>query len=650
MKKLSSKPLNLIFAALTLLLVTLACGFPNNPGLSDAEVDAAVKKTLQAGEAESAAAGVVATPRPPSSAADANGGAHRTPPPPATPTGQPNLAAPAGDSTAPLITNVNTSATQVYYESGCGATTVTFYAEVTDPSGVAQVWINYQYLGHAAGVGGAQWYQANLYTGGGNRYQATIDTASDGFGELQGVEGTLQYQILAMDAAGNIRTEPDGSVYGVQVSPCGGQAQPGGSGSNIVISNLMLYPQTDVFYGPCSNGEETRFNVQATIDPLDEIASAILYYTYSSLNGMWGPYTTQMYQLGIGDYAGDIDAGAEAPRLLGTDNGAIDFYIEVTDQNGSTTGTNLLSVALNYCGGGVLGPPPQGAVEPDIRNFSGPASANAGDSILLEWDVWDACKVFLDGVEVNHTDSSSYGVPANEGNTTYSHVLTAWGSTCDNTNEKTARVNIAITGANAGNNNPASTVRFYNNSSHPVVELIIDGSEVILAESQSIPVGGFLDVNVSGGSHNYQAGVGFGSGGQKIAIYPLPSGSFSSQDGSTTLGDPTLTQMLTNYGQGGYYSGEFWDANNNFNCAAFDFYANGGFDFYVNQGLNDSGYYSLISRNPGSYSVTFKVENAAGTEWFEGTYYYTGALAGTIQMQNGPATWPWIEYVLNGGC
>ena len=191
---------------------------------------------------------------------------------------------------------------------------------------------------------------------------------------------------------------------------------------------------------------------------------------------------------------------------------------------------------------------------------------------------------------------------------------------------------------------------FTNNSSHPVVELLIDGQDVILSESQTIMIGHSLDVQVSGGNHTYAAGVGFWSGGQKQSYYPLPTGSFNDQSGSVTLTDPTLPQMLTNYGQGGYYAGEFWDANNNIHCAAFDFYANGGFDFYINNGLSDSGYYHLVSHNSGVYSVTFRVENAAGTEWFDGTYYYTGPMAGMIQMQNGPPSWSWIEYVWNGWC
>ncbi len=647
---------------LVLLLAILACNITQGV---DLDVDAAatsVALTVQAAPGNNQSPLIPVTIQAVTPVGSASGSNVQTPIPPPTPTGRPTQAASASDKTAPVISNVNTSATKVYYQNGCGPTAVTIYADASDDSGnLAQVWVNYQYLSYSAGIGGNQWYQANMASTGGKQYQVTIDVTAYANGELKGNDGTMQYQIFAMDAAGNIQTEPDGFVYGVEVWPCGGGAQapggapsgaPGGaSSSSISITNIQLYPKTEVYYGPCVN-EITNLNVQATIDPLDQIASATIYYGYSSAAGSWGNYSTPMYQLGIGDYAGDIDAGAEAPNVMGMDDGAIDFYIQVVDKNGMKTDTPLMSMSLFYCSGGVVGQPPV-APEPDIRYFLGPVSAAPGDMILLEWEVWDACKVFLDNVEVNATDTHSYFVDPNEGNALYTHFLTAWGASCDNTSEKWTQVDIQIIPSGAGNNpggGAGGTVTFTNNSSHPVVELLIDGQDVILSEAQTIMIGHSLDVQVSGGNHTYAAGVGFWSGGQKQAYYPLPTGSFTDQSGSVTLSDPTLPQMLTNYGQGGYYAGEFWDENTIIHCAAFDFYANGGFDFYIDNGLSDSGYYYLVSHNSGVYSVTFRVENAAGTEWFDGTYYYTGPMAGMIQMPNGPPSWSWIEYVWNGWC
>jgi hypothetical protein len=484
------------------------------------------------------------------------------------------------DTTAPVIQNVSTSNSKVYYQdSSCGSTSFTVSADVTDNSGtINHVWVNYQIISPSAGVGGNQWYQEELFSSNGKYYAAKIDVSSIADSEIQGNDGTLQFQVFAMDASGNTQTEPNGFVYGVEVFACGVLGAPpvAPAASAISITNILLYPDQKVYYGAC-NAEPTILNIQATIDPLDQIQSAVIYYSYSDLTGLYGPYTVQMYQLGIGDYAGDIDTGSEVGQYFNQTNGSVDFHILVTDKNGKTTDTSLMSMDLEYCGG---------------------ASNNVANILPTNNNV----------VGVISGDNSIAG-------------------------------NVA-----SGNSvSLGNTVKFYNNTSHPIVELVIDGVDVILSESQSIVQGGWLDVDVSSGDHIYSAGNGYWSGGQKVSIYPLPGGTFNAQSGSVTIGDPSIESMLA-----GHYAGEFWDANVTMHCASFDFSSSGGFDFYIDGAWNDSGSYSLVLRQPSTYSVVFNVVNNAGTEQFNGTYSYTGAMAGTIQMYNGPSGWELIEYVSGG--
>ena len=62
--------------------------------------------------------------------------------------------------------------------------------------------------------------QMTLITAGRNRYQASIDTTTEGFGA-----GTLQYHFVAVDAAGNTRRLPPlnatvGSEFTIPVQFC----------------------------------------------------------------------------------------------------------------------------------------------------------------------------------------------------------------------------------------------------------------------------------------------------------------------------------------------------------------------------------------------------------------------------------------------
>ncbi len=588
-------------------------------------------------------------------------------PTPAMPAGAlPSVAAPtpgaanpaAGrDTTPPTLSQVRSTA-KAYYQVGCGDTTIAFAVDVTDDTGVTQVWVSYQFVSLAVqgGLGGTQWFQMPLLPVGGSHYEGTLDLTQQAPAELQGYDGTMQYQVYAQDAAGNLAVEPDGYVYGAEVMACGQQNPGGQAGGQLQVTNVVLYPQAEVYYGPCTS-EETLLNIQATLEPRDRIAVAEVRYGYRGTGGFQGGYTAPMHLLGVGDFAADIDVGAEANAVLNGADGQIEYSLHVETTDGQVVETNWASLPVRACAGVAVGNPPvppTGSV-PTIRYFRGPDSVTPGDTVVLEWEVQDACKVFLDGREVNASDVYAYAVPANEGETTYTHVLTAWGSSCDNTNEQNAVVSVQVHTAGGHNGSAGGgnmgVVRFYNQASHPIVELLIDGQEVILSEAQSIPVGGYLDVNVPEGSHRYQAGVGFWQGGVKNAIYPLPEGNFNLQGNAVvTVSDPSLGQMLTNYGQSGYYAGTYWDDNAIVHCAAFNFSASGRFDFYVDGQYDESGAYTLLARDPATYSVTFRVTGDTSGEQFDGTLFYTGALAGTIQMDNGPASWRTIEYVLNGAC
>lgn len=361
------KNFSMLIMLILVLAVILACSLPGAPNVSPSTLSTPLSaqnnNNPNAPESQPSATRSSATQ--PAVTSPANSSNAPTLPPPA-PSSKNNSST---DTTEPSLSNVNTSVDKAYYhDNGCGATTVTVSANVSDGSGtVSNVWVDYQYIDMASGVGGNEWFRTELKPVGGGKYQGTIDLTLKADQELQGNDGTLQYQVYAMDAAGNTRVVPDGFVYGVEALTCFPQAQPPQAPEAITITNIQTYPQNGVHYGNCTT-EDTNFNIQATIEPLSRITSATIYYGYNGPGGSFGNYSVSMYQLGIGDYAGDISVGTEAPAALVTDDGTLEAYISVTDVDGNVTDSGWVSAIVSWCPDTAVGNPPQA---PSISKGSG---------------------------------------------------------------------------------------------------------------------------------------------------------------------------------------------------------------------------------------------------------------------------------------
>ncbi|NKQ37331.1 MAG: hypothetical protein HF973_17160 [Chloroflexi bacterium] len=307
---------------------------------------------------------------------------------------------------------------------------------------------------------------------------------------------------------------------------------PAPGGAAVTIDNVQLYPDPNQFYyGPCAS-EPTLLTVQAAIEPLDQIASAQILYTYVNALGASPTYSADMFQLGIGEYAGDIDTAVNAANTMGTENGQMEFYIRAADVNGGTTDSPLMSVGLDYCAGGVLAPPPGG---------------NGGQGV----------------------------------------------------------------------------VSFVNNSSHPIVSLVVDGAEMFPAEPQGILPDDAYDLNVSDGSHSFTALNGWWEFGSRRAMYTF-SGSFTPQDGNVTFSDPTLQELLTNWGNYRYFQSSYMGNDGNFHFVGFCFYPDGTFREFDNGVEVDSGAYAEINRDSGAFTIEVRLTGQAVS--VDGLYYETFAL------------------------
>jgi hypothetical protein len=325
---------------------------------------------------------------------------------------------------------------------------------------------------------------------------------------------------------------PDGQPYGVEVLSCGPLGAPPPAPAPISISNIQAYPDPNtIYYGQCAN-EPTLLTVQAAIEPLDQVASAQLIYSYANAVGVSPDYSTPMFQLGIGDFAGDIDTAVEAANSMGTEDGRLDFYIRAEDQYGSVTDSPLMSINLVYCGG-TLGQPPNGG--------------NPGQG----------------------------------------------------------------------------TVSFVNNSSHPVISLVVDGTEMFPAEPQGILPGDSYDVNVSDGSHSFTAMTGWWEFGSRRGMYTF-SGSFTPQDGSVQIADPTVQELLTNWGNYRYFQSSYMGNDGNFHFVGFCLYPNGTFREFDNGNQVDSGTYAESYRDSNTFTIGVRLTGQSVS--VDALYYETFAL------------------------
>jgi len=150
-----------------------------------------------------------------------------------------------------------------------------------------------------------------------------------------------------------------------------GQSQPGGSRptptsiptkpaptqkgagpqfvSALSISNVSTSPGNTVYYGNCGPGDITQIHVEATVDPLNKIKEVLLWFDIYDNFGPIHSDFVNMFQLGIGDYAGDIDVGQIGPNTLVNEDGEISFWIEAVDKDSTSIWSNTYSLTIWNC-------------------------------------------------------------------------------------------------------------------------------------------------------------------------------------------------------------------------------------------------------------------------------------------------------------
>jgi hypothetical protein len=182
-----------------------------------------------------------------------------------------------------------------------------------------------------------------------------------------------------------------------------------------------------------------------------------------------------------------------------------------------------------------------------------------------------------------------------------------------------------------------------NSSSYPIISVAVDNSSLLACPMALLP-GASGQANVTTGSHAVRIVNGSCDGSTSDEMY-VTQFNYSQPAGTSTytLYDPTINQLLTRFGSSASWAGDYWDANASPHWMKFVFTSGGTWTLY-NDGVQiGTGTYSLVSRTPSLYTVDFRV--TTGSSSATGTLYER---EGYFMLQNGPASWPWIQYNYQG--
>ncbi len=380
--------------------------------------------------------------------------------PPAPVGGSAPASAGQGDTQPPVFEDAYDDGA-VFSAPSCGYTTVTLYAIVRDSgSGLGRIYVRYRFYNTDTGQS-TQWATRDMRFNEGG-YSISFDVYAEAGSFFNGSAGSLEYQIIAVDKQGNQAVWPSSGPAAVaSVLACrssSGGSSGGGSPEPVSISNVSTYPGV-VYYGVCSNGEDTQAYIQASIGPEDQVAAATVYYGYTqTAPGATTFVNTQpMYIMGLGDYAADINVGADLYGWL-TGSGWLEMYIEVTDTQGQRITSSVYTIPFEECQSVAVSQPPV------INWFDGPAyPLQPGDSYTLSWDTSNAtCGVYLDGNWVEASGQMTLYVDAAAGAGSRTHLLVAQGGDCNNPTDATADVTVVIEVEPTYN---SGSVTIYNNNS-----------------------------------------------------------------------------------------------------------------------------------------------------------------------------------------
>ncbi|MBK8099333.1 MAG: IPT/TIG domain-containing protein [Planctomycetes bacterium] len=188
---------------------------------------------------------------------------------------------------------------------------------------------------------------------------------------------------------------------------------------------------------------------------------------------------------------------------------------------------------------------------------------------------------------------------------------------------------------------PPTTLRLVNNAQYDMVSLTLNGTQRF-AQGAGVLVGSTVDLTgITAGTYTLVAGIGFYSANGTRDIWfrftrtvTIAANAITTQ----TFAPLTIGQLLTMGAATRDWTGVFFDNNGIPHSARFRITSTGGWTFFVDNATAGTGALTLLSWPARSPTVSFRINNSVPATTISFPF-------ATFLLQNGPPSWPLIQYV-----
>ncbi len=357
-----------------------------------------------------------------------------------------------GSGTALTIQDVRTNPPDVTYFGACTAgetTWVQVEVVVNDIQKVKEAKVRYRYeLSSVPDTGFPNSSPMNRQQGIGN-YTAYIDVGQE-VPDHAAVDRMAYYvEILTTDG----QTVKSAVAYH-PLLPCSGQGQPPQPPSSLTIIDVYVYPDT-AFYGACIAGEPTELDYRVTVNDVNQVASATVYYEFYAGGISTGKTGSLSLTLDQGVFTGLLDVNTWLSSQDAADK--LVYFIDVVSVGGEVATYGPEEIPLQTCG--AVGNPQIlyfESLHPNDEVYPEPVTP-----ILLRWETENAnCGVYLNGNPVSEDEPIEYAADSVSDSMvgqTLTFLLEAYGGNCSMPVVDQATVIITVMSADGGQDGGSGT-------------------------------------------------------------------------------------------------------------------------------------------------------------------------------------------------